>query len=71
MVCADEENVLSVLTYNRTKSEVLTLSTFCKKAVTSVVINILILDFNRISDIDYFNMLKNFRAYLLNLRILY
>ena len=51
--------------------EVLTMSTFRKNAVIPVMINILILYFDKISDKDCFNMLQSFRAYLYYLRVLY
>ena len=51
--------------------EVLTFSTFCKNAVIPVLINILTLNFDTISDKDCFYMLQSFRAYLLYLRVLY
>ena len=60
----DEEKAICILTYNRIKLEVLTLSTFCKNAVIPVVINILIFNFDTISEKDCVDMSQSLRAYL-------
>ena len=71
MVWTDEEKAFCVLTYNRTKWEVLTFSMFCKTTLIPVLINILTLDFDILSDKECFNMQQSFRAYVLYLRVLY